>query len=288
MTNVYGLSLCQASVFVASLALSGTVTTSSSQAADASRWDGDQRSAARLIAGTALGQQDARILRAGIEIKLGPNRKTYWRFPGDGGVPPRFDFTGSENVKAITVLWPAPHLFIDDGVNLIGYKGDVILPLHIVPGNEHKAVTVSLKLEYGICEKLCIPAEAQLELVLRDGATSDEAMLAAAEARVPRQIALGDGEALSIRTIRREPGSTSSRIVVDVAAPDTSSVDLFAEGPTPDWALPLPKLISAENGLRRFAYDLTGFPLGVKPEGSQLTFTAVAGDEAIEVRARLD
>lgn len=287
MTNVYGLGLCQASVFVASLVLSAAVTTSS-QAADASRWDGDWRSTVRLIAGTTVGQQDMRILRAGIEIRLGPSWKTYWRYPGDAGVPPRFDFAGSENVKAVTVLWPAPQLFTDEGVNLIGYKGEVILPLRIVPEDERKAVAVRLNLDYGICEKLCILAEAKIELVLPDKESPHEVALAEAEARVPKQVVLGGGEALSIRAIRRELGSTSSRIVVDVAAPDTSSVDLFVEGPTPDWALPVPKLIATENGLRRFAFDLAGIPLGVKPEGSQLTFTAVAGDYAIEVRAHLD
>jgi DsbC/DsbD-like thiol-disulfide interchange protein len=272
-------------VLASALALAVIMSTTG-HAADG--WVGDQRSAARLIAGTALSQQDARILRAGIQIRLAPNWKTYWRYPGDAGVPPRFDFAGSENVKAITVLWPAPQLFTDEGVSLVGYKGGVILPLRIVPEDEHRAVAIRLKLEYGICEKLCIPAEAKIELVLRDSATSYDAMLAAAEARVPKQVALGGGEALSIRTVRRELGSTPSRIVVDVTAPDTSSVDLFAEGPTPDWALPLPKLIAAENGLRRFAFDLAGLPPGAKPKGSQLIFTAVAGDEAIEVLARLD
>lgn len=287
MTKGFRPPVRRTAIFVASLALIITMTVTG-RAADASRWDGDQRSAVRLIAGTALDKSGARILRGGIEVKLAQGWKMYWRYPGDAGVPPRFDFAGSENVKAITVLWPAPQRSSEEGISLIVYKGNVILPLRIVPENQHKAVMLRLKLDYGICEKLCILAEAKTELVVSGVATSHEGALTAAEARVPKQVALGEGRTLAIRAIRREIGSARPRMVVDVAAPDASSVDLFVEGPTPDWALPLPELISTEAGLRRFAFDLAGVPPDVKSKWSVLKFTAVAGEEAIEVSTPLD
>lgn len=67
-------------------------------AAEASRWDGDSRAAVRLISGSARHEGGTRVLRAGIQLKLGPGWKMYWRYPGDAGVPPRFDFAGSENI----------------------------------------------------------------------------------------------------------------------------------------------------------------------------------------------
>lgn len=263
-------------------------TTAPGPAADASQWDGDQRSAIRLIAGIAFGERGARVLRGGIEVKLAPGWKMYWRYPGDAGVPPRFDFTGSKNVSAITVLWPAPQRFSQDGSNLIVYKGDVILPLRIVPEKPDEPVMIHLKLDYGICEKLCILVEAKSELPVSGDATSYELALAAAEAQVPRQVAIGEGGALSIPSVRREVGSTRSRIVIDVAAPDASSVDLFVEGPTADWAVPLPELISTQAGLRRFAVELGGMPPGVDAHGSVLRFTATSDSEAIEVSSPID
>src|SRR5437868_6114539 len=106
----------QAAVFAASLAIASAMN-APGWAADASSWDGDQRSNVRLIAGTAVSEPGARILRGGIELKLGPGWKTYWRYPGEAGMPPSFDFTGSENVKAITMLWPAPQRFSDAHIN---------------------------------------------------------------------------------------------------------------------------------------------------------------------------
>lgn len=274
-------------VFAQCVMLIAGITTPGS-AADASRWDGDGHSAVRLIAGNAAGERDALVLRSGIEVKLMPGWKMYWRHPGDAGVPPRFDFTGSKNVRAVTVLWPAPQRFSQDGSNLIVYKGDVILPLRIVPEKPDKPVMLRLKLDYGICEKLCILAEAQSELALSGDDTSHEPALAAAEARVPRQVAVGEGGALSIKSVRREIGSNRSRIVVDIAASDASSVDLFVEGPTADWALPLPEPASAEAGLRRFAVELGGMPPGVDARGAVLRFTATADSEAIEVSTAID
>lgn len=123
--------LTRITVFAASILLAATMP-APGRAADASGWDGTQPSAVRLIAAAKRSEQGRAILRAGVQIRLAPGWKTYWRSPGDAGVPPQFEFAGSENVKAITVLWPAPQRFLEDGVTLIAYKGDVTFPLHVV------------------------------------------------------------------------------------------------------------------------------------------------------------
>src|SRR5690348_11497055 len=157
---------------------------STARAADASPWDGDAHASARLIAGS---RSDDAMVRAGIEIRLAPGWKTYWRYPGDSGVPPRFDFAGSENVKSIEIAWPAPHRFIDESGTTIGYKDDVIFPLHIVPQDAAKPALLRLKADYAVCEKICIPVEGSTELRL-DGRRSElDSRLAAFEALVPRR-----------------------------------------------------------------------------------------------------
>jgi DsbC/DsbD-like thiol-disulfide interchange protein len=264
------------------------IAANAAAADDASRWDGDGRSAVRLIAGSSPAGASAPV-RAGLEIRLKPGWHTYWRYPGDAGVPPRFDFAGSQNVKAIEVLWPAPQQMVEQDLIVIGYGGDVILPLVVVPQDRAKPVTLRLKLGYAVCEKLCVPAEGTVELVLTGKPSSQDAALAAAEARVPRKATLGEGSMLAIKSVRREAAPDRPRVVVDVAAPAGAAVALFAEGPTPDWALPVPKAVDgAPAGLRRFAFALDGAPAGAGYEGALVTLTAVAGDGAIEVVTRLD
>jgi DsbC/DsbD-like thiol-disulfide interchange protein len=258
---------------------------------EVSRWDGDARSAARLIAGAA--RQEA--LRAGIEIRLKDGWHTYWRYPGDAGVPPQFDFAGSQNLKSVEVRWPAPRRLPEAGLIAIGYDRDVILPLKVTPQDPARAVTLRLKLNYAICEKLCVPAEAKIELALAAGpiardfslaaaATAGDSALTTAEERVPAKRTLGEGSALAIRSVRREQGPQRPRLLIDVAAPAAGAVDLFAEGPTDQWAPPLPVASQgAPPGLQRFVLDLDGAPPGETYEGAAITLTAVAGREAIEV-----
>ena len=270
-------------------------------AQDASNWDAEAHTQSRLIAGAMNKDGAAAFLRAGIEIKLDPGWKTYWRDPGDSGAPPTLDFSGSENVKSVSVQWPAPERFPDGaGGNSIGYLDHVILPLRVVPQDAAKQTLLHLKLGYDICSNICIPVEADLKLPLRgDGA--EEAAIEKAEIRVPRRVALGQipakeaaeetngqGDRLAILAVHRQPGDAHDRVVVDVAAPIGVTVNLFAEGPNSDWSLPLPEQTATHGKVRQFSFDLDGLPPDARAEGATLTLTAVSGDDAIEVTAHLD
>lgn len=259
------------------------------RAADASDWTGDARSSVRLIAGAARSLNGAKIHRAGIEIRLAPGWKTYWRYPGDSGVPPHFDFAGSGNVQSVTVLWPAPQRLIDSEGVTIGYKTGVTFPLHVVASDPARPVTLRVKVDYGICEKLCIPVDARTALDLTGADSPHDAALAAAERRVPQAAAMGEAGDLAIAAVRREAASSPPRILVDVKAPAGAAVELFAEGPTSHWALPVPEPIAgAPPGSQRFAFALDGLPPGASAQGAVLRLTASAGDRAIETRYRLD
>jgi DsbC/DsbD-like thiol-disulfide interchange protein len=256
---------------------------------DVTRWDGDARSAARLVAGSQPASDG--VLRAGLEIRLKSGWHTYWRYPGDAGVPPQFDFAASQNLKQAVVLWPAPQRIEEAGGSTIGYLGSVMFPLRVEPLDPAKPVLLRLKLDYAICEKLCVPAEAKAELAVGKGvfkaATSRDAALLAAEARVPRTVNLGAPGALAIAAVRRESGAARPRVLVDVVA--SGAVDLFAEGPTAQWALPLPaKVDGAPAGQQRFAFELDGLPPGASDRGALLTLTATTADDAVEVAIRLD
>jgi len=270
-----------------SLIVGGTPRTS--LAAEASEWAGDGRSAARLVAGAAQIHQGTKFHRAGVEIRLAPGWKTYWRYPGDSGVPPHFDFAGSDNVKNVTVLWPVPQRLADSEGVTIGYKTNVVFPLRIEAKDSAKPVTLRLKLDYAICEKLCIPVDARAELGLTGTAQANEGVLAEAEARVPQAARLGQDGELSIVSAQRDDASSPPRIVVDVRMPASAMPELFAEGPTPGWALPVPEPVAgAAAGLQRFTFALDGLPPGANAKGAVLRLTASAGNRAIETSYRLD
>jgi DsbC/DsbD-like thiol-disulfide interchange protein len=253
------------------------------RADDASPWSEDIRSAIRLIAGS---NQGAAPLRAGVEIKLQPGWKTYWRYPGDSGVPPRFDFSGSDNLKSAKVLYPAPHLFTDESGNSLGYKDSVTFPVQVTPKLAGKPVTLALKLDYAVCEKLCVPAQGSASLTLAAGGSAQDTLLRDAEARVPQKVSAAQAGL----AVRRVNNAAKPLVMVDLKAPAGTPVDIFVEGPTPEWALPIPKPApGAPDGHRQFGFELDGLPPGVDPKGQfDLTFTVVEGGRAIEVATHLD
>ncbi len=265
-----------ASIFVSLLAVEA-------HAQDASPWQRDGHSAVRLLAGSRSGS----VLLGGIGFQLQPGWKTYWRTPGDSGVPPRFDFSKSENVEAVTVLWPAPTKF-DDGAggNSLGYHDQVVLPLRIVAKSTDKPVTLRAEVNYAVCEKLCIPVEASVELAFNSVASTEDSALFAALDTVPKPANVGDPNPLTIIDVKRQ-GRTE--VLVDVVTPDERPINLFVEGPTPDWGLPVPKLLDhGPPGVKRFAFALDGVPPGVNPEGAALKLTLVGGDRGYEFNINLD
>jgi DsbC/DsbD-like thiol-disulfide interchange protein len=268
--------------FAATLIMSSLCAEARAQ--DASPWQRDGHSAVRLLAGSRSGA----VLLGGIAIQLQPGWKTYWRTPGDSGVPPRFDFSKSENVEAVTILWPAPTKF-DDGAggHSLGYHDQVVLPLRIVAKNADKPVTLRAAVNYAVCEKLCIPVEADAELPFTSVASTEDSALFAALDTVPKPANIGDPNPLTIRDVEREGKST---VLVDVAAPaGTGEINLFVEGPTPDWSLPVPKLLEhGPPGVKRFSFELDGVPPGTNPEGAALKLTLVGGEHSYEFNTNLN
>jgi DsbC/DsbD-like thiol-disulfide interchange protein len=253
------------------------------RAQDASPWKQDSHSAVRLLAGSRSGA----VLLGGIAFQLQPGWHTYWRNPGDSGVPPRFDFAKSENIEAVTILWPAPTKFSDGGGGTsLGYQKQVVLPLRIVAKNADKPVTLRAGISYAVCEKICIPVEASAELAFTSVASTQDGALSAALDTVPKPATIGDPHPLTIRDVKRD-GRTG--VLVDVAAPDASEVNLFVEGPTPDWALPVPKLVAySPPGVKRFVFELDGLPPGANPEGAALKLTLVGGERSYEFNVNLN
>lgn len=252
------------------------------RAEDTSPWQRASHAALRLLAGSRSGP----VLLGGIGIQLDPGWKTYWRTSGDSGVPPRFDFSKSDNVEAVTVLWPAPTKF-DDGAGgtSLGYHDQVVLPLRIVPKSNDRPVTLRAAINYAVCEKICIPVEANAELTFTSVASTEDNVLFAALDTVPKPASVGDPNPLTIRDVKREGKSS---VLVDVISPDKKSVSLFVEGPTPDWSLPVPKLVErGPPGIKRFSFELDGLPPGTNPEGAALKLTLV-GERAYEFNINLE
>jgi DsbC/DsbD-like thiol-disulfide interchange protein len=170
------------------LVLAAIMAATPALAADpfASDWAVAARSQARLIADGAGG--------AGIEIELAPGAITYWRDPGESGVPPTFDFSASQNVASAQVDFPAPTRIAEpDGSSANGYRERVVFPVRVTGAVAGRPTVLRLNASYAVCEKICLPARASLSLELPSGLSgSHDAALAAARNATPRRVAFTD------------------------------------------------------------------------------------------------
>ncbi len=163
------------------LALAGLAAPALAADAFSTDWATGSKSEARLVAASGK--------LAGFEIRLAPGAITYWRDPGDAGVPPTFDFAGSDNVAKVEPVFPAPKRIKEsDGSEAFGYDHDVVFPLLIEPGDPGKPVTLKLHANFAVCEKICLPAEARLTLALPGAGSPYEAPVKAALAAAPRPV----------------------------------------------------------------------------------------------------
>lgn len=253
-------------------------------AQDASGWEEGSHSSVRLIAGS----RGANVLLGGIEFKLSPTWKTYWRTPGDSGVPPRFDFSKSDNVENVTVLFPAPVSFDDgSGGRSLGYKQQIVLPLRIVPKDASQPVTLRAHIDYAICEKLCVPVDATLELSFAAAVSTHDAALSSALARVPKPAHPGDANKLGVRSVKLD--ENGKRVLVDVSAPPSETIRLFVEGPTADWALPQPERMGTlPDGSIRYAFALDGLPPNTEAKGAEIRLTLAGERDAYDIPVKLE
>lgn len=237
----------------------------------ASDWAEGFNNKSRLLAGrTADGKRVA-----GLQISMPSGWKTYWRAPGEaGGIPPEFDWNGSENLAEARVQYPAPHRLIDKSGIAIGYKENVIFPVQLTAKDPTKPIALKLKASYGACKELCVPAEVELAVTVPpDAEVSSE--LAAVIATVPRGKPVDLDPVLSAWRVDNRDGKPI--LILDVTDPAGSGSDAFVDTFGGAY-LPVPKKISETAGKASYEVNLTdgadmkeisGKPIAVTLVGSK-------------------
>ena len=229
-----------------------------------SDWSVSAKSRARLIADAG---------GAGLQIELSPGAITYWRDPGEAGVPPTFDFSGSQNLAKAEVAFPAPERIAEpDGGVAFGYREGVILPIAATPADSSKPVRLVARVNYAVCEKICLPARASAEILMGEPGVSPFAdALSRARAAAPAQV-----EAAKLGAVVSATGAKSWRLCLAEAP-----LDLFVEAPEGFWVEP-----KREADGRCFGLSLQQAPDGAKPPIAVIVTVERAGGAA-ETRVTL-
>jgi len=264
-----------ASIFAVIVALAG----GSAQAQTG--WQNTDQGQVRLIAAqTAVG--DGADIRLGLHFKMAKGWKIYWRSPGDAGYPPKLDWKGSDNLAEARMLWPIPNRFTVLGLQTIGYKDEVVLPILVRPENPAQALRLKLTVDYLVCDQICIPVNLTFGLDLAAGPAAPDPEAHRIDQFVNRVPGAGTAQGLSLLEARL--AGTERLIARFRADPPLKAPDLFVEGPE-GAAFDAPKIrLQDGGGEALLALDVTGQPKGGLG-GAPLVLTLVDGARALEVRA---
>lgn len=220
--------------------------------------------------------------KLGLQIALEEGWKTYWRMPGDNGIPPDLNFSASSNVRAYKIYWPKPAVFQDgDGLS-VGYKQTIILPISVQPEHSDKPIDLSISAFFGVCSEVCVPAQADLSVQLDPGeSVSDfQFLIEEALAEVPKS---QTGQGLRVHSAHLTAGDKET-IEVAVELPgETEQLVILAEGPQHWYVEPLREYFPVVTGepltfsvpLHRTQKDGESDPL-------PLRLTVIADDEAVQ------
>ncbi len=216
-----------------------------------------------------------------LHLTLKEGWKTYWRAPGEAGIPPRFDWRGSRNVADLRVTWPTPEVFLTSGYRTIGYHHELVLPVEITPRDPGRPIRLKGRMELGLCKDVCIPSELTFD---HNAALDAERNPAIAAALAARPWTASEGKVRQV-TCRLSPSPYGMKISVRITMPSAGGEEIAViEGGSPE-------LVASETTSWREAADLvaeaellptTNAPLAV--DRSALRFTVLGTSHAVDIR----
>ncbi|MFY0620133.1 MAG: hypothetical protein JXQ89_00395 [Pelagimonas sp.] len=168
---------------------------------------------------------------AALHLTLAPGWKTYWRAPGDAGIPPQFEWQAERGTRAIDIHWPTPDVFHQSGMRSVGYHDQVVLPLRIDLGRNTGDASLSGTIDLGICKDICLPYEVQVSATLPSDITRPDPTIAAALADEPFEaadagvksvackVSLKDGAVTLRAAIAMPRGTGREETVIETADP---------------------------------------------------------------------
>ncbi len=245
--------------------------------AASSEWFDTKGAKMRLI--TAV-RPESQMIEAALEVKLEKGWKTYWRSPGESGIPPYFDFSASSNILDAVVTFPTPSYFNELGIEIVGYKNRVIFPISLKLSAVDQPTVLELKTVIGICGEVCIPVQANLSVTEPGnlGPTFDVSRaLNDAKASVPTK----PSEELQVVSARWNAANPTKLSIEAIVGEANEQVQLHVEGPQ-DWYLLPAKLVERNADKALFELDITDIPEGANPAKTKFRFTLVADGHGIE------
>jgi suppressor for copper-sensitivity B len=248
-------------------------------------WVSADQLSGRLVS-SVEGTGTAATIAAGLELKLKDGWKTYWRTPGDAGLPPELDWSKSQNVQSLSLAYPKPIRFQLFGLQTFGYEKHVVFPLTVMVDDPGQPVTLNVTATVLVCEQVCIPQTLDLSLSVPagDATVSSHAHLIQ---RYQSQVSVApDVAGIEVQSVETKSISGEQALTVKVAAeqPFVAPDVLVEIDPYVAFKAPMVAL-SADRRTATFDLPLAQpLPAGQGLAGQTATLSILDRDRAAEVK----
>ena len=160
------LRCCAAALWLAALTLPSVLAAQNSSKAVVTT----PQVRAELLAHAPDGADSGKTVWLGLQLTHQPDWHTYWRNPGDSGLPITVQWTLPAGISAGDIAWPLPKKIPIGNLANYGFDGTVLLPVPLTisqdfkPGLTNNEIEVKLKANWLVCRKECIPEEGEFAL----------------------------------------------------------------------------------------------------------------------------
>jgi len=232
-----------------------------------------------LVAGWRL---DSGAHMAALRISLAPGWKTYWRTGGETGIPPKLDWQGTSNLDHVVYHWPRPDIIEADGVQVIGYHNELLLPIELFPATEGASVNARVNVQIGVCNDVCIPVSTDLRATFSPDADSGRFLIELALSDTTISAAKAGVKNLGCSLMPVEDGYRLKALFDMPERARTPPQIVVFETPLPDvWVAPSQSRqtgarLSAETSLMSYGADSPTI------DPSQIRITIINASQAID------
>ncbi|WP_252178578.1 protein-disulfide reductase DsbD domain-containing protein [Endozoicomonas sp. 4G] len=228
---------------------------------------------------------DSRQLPAALEVQLSGDWKTYWRSPGDAGIPPEIDWRieqphGSRNIESVEWLWPAPERIEMLGLHTLGYKNGTVFPLLIKVKDLNKPITINAKLRLSSCTTVCVLTDYKIQLNFTSPLDFDPQasfLIDKALAQVPGYM---PNTGLSAESIVWDKENSKVIVTANSETGWKEDVDVIIDGQE-DITFSVPEVTIEGNQLRA-VMDASSWLGEYNLSGESVTVTLINGESALE------
>ncbi|MFS2152791.1 protein-disulfide reductase DsbD domain-containing protein [Rhizobium sp. Rhizsp42] len=213
-------------ILIIATALGLSLPVLSAAQAGTSEWVDNAGGRMRLV---AMAPDAHGKIRAGLQIEPNAGWITYWREPGNSGIPPQITIAPETGVTLDKIGYPIPKHIKDDRLDDIGYDAPVTLPLTLSATSG--ATEIKAQAFIGICKDICVPFQADLTVALSAAGQSqpeEKAILDAADARLP------EAPSSKFKVTKHTLSADQKELTLDITLPDIGDTtpDVAVAGPS--------------------------------------------------------